>query len=419
MTVSQQIILHMVQDNAQIREYEKAGVLSYKYFTTDYAYLQFVLNRYQETGGITLGELCIKYPDFPTDYVGSSQDSSYLVYQIKELFIYNELYTAINNGQQRFSNDGIQFLGYLEDTLKELRAVLPTHEEYDLIEHARDRYDKYLTTSNNQADAFIPTGFADVDRALGGWSKESELAVLFARMGMGKTWLLIYCTITAWKAGYRCGFLSVEMGANDIGYRIDTALSGISNGALRRGDAVDMNAYNNYLNMVKDKRGILLRGKKDFPNGLISPRTIKNWIQEQKLDIVFLDGISYIENERIGANNKNEASSITDVAEDLMSVSVDTHTPIILTAQANRSGADKTLNPGLETLRGSDGYAIHASFMASIAYPDDSHQILALEVQKARYGQLSGRMLYDWNPDLGYIQARGDSTTGGAFFGQR
>lgn len=418
MTVSQQIILHMVQDNYQIPVYEKAEIFSYKFFTTDYGYLQFVLNRWQSTGGVTLGELCIRFPDFPTDYTGVSLDSEFLIYQIKELYVYNQLYASIQDGQNRFPNDGIQLLGFLEDTISSLRSVLPTREEYDLISHARDRYDKYINTSNDP-NAFIPTGFSEIDKLIGGWSKSGELGMFLARMGMGKTWILIYSCISAWKAGFRCGFISIEMGKDDIGYRIDTCLSGLSNSALRRGDALDMKEYERYLGMVQGKSGIILRSKKDF-GGHITPSGIHNWIKQANLDIVFIDGIGYVENERANAGSKSEAASITDVSEDLMSVSTDSGTPIIITGQANRGGADRSQNPGLEHVRGSDGIGINASFVGSIAYPDDSHQVLSFEVLKCRFGETGEKFNYDWNPNYGYIQSRGEITsTGGAFFASR
>lgn len=417
MTVSQQIVLHMVQDNSVIIEYERADIFSYKYFTTDYRFLEFTLTRYQSTGVVTLGELCVRFPDFPTDYSGASQDVEFLVYQLKELYVYNQLYTAVQDGQARFPNDGIQLLGFLEDAIRDLRAILPTTRDYDLITHAADRYNAYLTRTNDP-NSFIPTGFPELDKLIGGWSKkDGELAAILARTGIGKTWCLINSCVAAWKAGYRCGFISIEMGPDAVGYRIDTMLSGLSNSALRRGDAVDMRAYNQYLTDVKEKEGILFRTKKDF-DGHITPSAIQRWINAQHLDIVFLDGIGYVENERKGAGNKSEASSITDVSEDLMAVSTDTLCPIVLTIQANRgSTIDKSQNPALEHARGSDGVGINASFMASIAYPDDSHQLLRMEVLKCRFGQTIGTYLYDWNPDYGYIESRGDDTpTGGAFF---
>ncbi len=416
MTVAQQIIINMVMNNNCIRYFEAQDVCSYKFFTYDFKYLEFVRARYLESGSVTLGELMSKFPDFPgSDLNEVSQDCDFLVYQIKENYVYNELARSIEEGQQKFPNDGIQLMGFIEDKIDELRNVIPTHADYDVLEHAKERQEQYLQTSHDPR-AFIPTGFPEIDQLIGGWSKSGELGSILARMGMGKTWLLIYSCISAWKAGFKCGYISIEMGKPDIGYRMDTLLSGLSNSALRRGDALDMNAYNNYISSLEGKSGILVRSKKDF-KGHITPTKIRNWIESQNLDIVFIDGIGYVENERANAGFKNESSTTTDVAEDLMSVSTDTHCPIILTHQANRQGADRSLNPGLESARGSDGVNINASFVMSIAYPEDSHQVISIEVLKCRYGAFGAKYNYTWDPDHGYIQSRGEVNQGGAFYG--
>lgn len=415
MTVSQEIILHMVQDNSTIPRYENEGILSYKYFTSDYSYLEFVMTRFQAKGAVTLGELSIQFPDFPTDYTGASTDVEFLSYSIKENYVYNQIYSVVQQGQDKFPNDGIKLLGYLEDSLRDLRSILPVAKEYDIIEHAKDRYDRYLKIAKDPK-AFIPTGFAEIDSLIGGWSKSGDLAAVLGRMGMGKTWVLIYSCIAAWQRGFRCGFISIEMGKDDIGYRMDTVLSGIANSDLRRGGAVDMTVYQNYIQMLEGKGGIILRSKKDF-GGHVTPSNIATWIRNQQLDIVFIDGINYVENERKNAAYKSEASTITDVSEDLMSISTDLSCPIIITTQSNRGGSDTTVNPRLEHIRGSDGIAINASFVCSIAYPDDERRVINLEVLKCRYGIPGGKFSYDWDPNHGYIQSRGDSSTGGAFFG--
>lgn len=416
MTVAQQIIINMVMNNGCIPYFEAQDVCNYRFFTFDYRYLEFVRARFTEFGSVTLGELMSKFPDFPgSDLNEVSKDCDFLVYQIKEGYVYNELAKTIEEGQQKFPNDGIQLMGLIENKIDELRSIIPTHADYDVLEHAKERQEQYLQTSNDPK-AFIPTGFPEIDQLVGGWSKAGELVSILGRMGMGKTWLLIYSCIKAWQAGFRCGYISIEMGKADIGYRMDTLLSGLSNSALRRGDAVDMNAYNSYIASLQGKSGIIIRSKKDF-KGHITPTKIRNWIESQKLDAVYLDGISYVENERINAGYKSEASTTTDVSEDLMSVSTDTHCPIILTHQANRSGADRSQNPQLESARGSDGVNINASFVMSIAYPEDSHQVIAIEVLKSRYGAFGAKYNYTWDPDKGYIQSRGEVNQGGAFYG--
>lgn len=403
-------------NNDCIRYFEAQNVCNYKFFGYDYRYLEFVRTRYAQFGSVVLGELLSKFSDFPCANLNEvSQDCEYLLYQLKEMYIYNELARSIDEGQQQFPNDGIQLLGFLENKVSELRNITPALAEYDAIAAAKSRQEKYLKKSNDPR-AFIPTGFPELDQLFGGWSKEGELGSILARMGMGKTWLLIYSCVSAWKAGFKPGFISIEMGKDDIGYRIDTLISGLSNSALRRGEAVDMKAYNQYIASLEGKSGILIRSKGDF-QGHITPSKIKTWIETENLDIVFLDGIGYVENERLNAGFKSEASTTTDVAEDLMSVSTETGCPIILTSQANRAGADRSQNPGLESARGSDGVNINATVVLSIAYPDDSHQIISLELLKSRFGPFGSRYIYAWDPDKGYIQSRGDAVQGGAFYG--
>ena len=404
-------------NNNCIRYFQAQNICNYKFFGLDYRYLDFVLTRYTQYGGVALGELMSKFPQFPcSDLNEVSQDCEFLVYQIKEIFIYNELSKSIEEGQQQFPDDGIQLLGYLENKIVELRGVTPQTADYDVIQNVKSRQDKYLQTCNDPR-AFIPTGFAELDKVIGGWSKNGELFEILARMGMGKTWILMYIAKSAWEAGFNVGIVSIEMSKEDLGFRIDTLLSGLSNSALRKGEALDMKAYDNYVASMQGRSGILIREKKDF-GGHITPSKLKIWVEEKKLDLLLLDGISYIENERLNAAYKSEVSTTTDIAEDLMSMSVETHCAIGVTQQANRSGSDTSRNPELDAARGGDGVNIHATVVMSIAYPEDSHQVVALETKKCRFGPFGQRFLYAWDPDRGYIKSQEDNGgQGGAFFG--
>lgn len=416
MTVPQQIIINMVMNNNCINYFMAQNVCTYKFFGLDYRFLEFVKTRYAQYGSVVLGELLSQFPDFPCSNLEEvSKDCEYLLYKIKEMYIYNELDRAIQEGQQQFPEDGIQLLGYLESKIADLRNITPQLAEYDAIKNIAARQEKYVKTSNDPR-AFITTGFAEIDQLIGGWSKAGELFEILARMGMGKTWILMYIAVAAWRAGFKVGIVSIEMGKDDLGFRIDTLLSGLSNSALRRGDAVDMSAYNAYVQSMQGREGILIRSKKDF-QGHITPTKLRSWIETAHLDLLLLDGISYIENERINAAYKSDASAATDVSEDLMSVSTDTHCPIGVTHQANRSGSDLSQNPELESARGGDGVNINASFVMSLAYPEDSHQVISLAVKKSRFGTFGQQFTYTWDPDHGYIQSRGDVNQGGAFFG--
>ena len=403
-------------NNQCIHYFEAQDICTFKFFGLDYRYLEFVRARYTGYGSITLGELMSQFPDFPCSNLDEvSRDCEFLIYRIKENYIFNELAKSIEEGQQRFPNDGIQLMGFIEDKINDLRNIIPTHTDYDAIKTVGERQEKYLKTANDP-NAFIPTGFAEIDALIGGWARTGELFSILARLGIGKTWTIIYIAVAAWRAGFRVGIVSIEMAKDAIGFRIDTFLSGISNSALRRGDAVDMKAYNDYVSSMQGREGILIRSRKEF-KGHITPGKLKTWIESAHLDLLLLDGIGYIENERLNAAYKSEVATTTDVAEDLMAISVDTGCPIGVTQQANRGGSDTSQNPGVETARGGDGLNIHASLVMSLAYPEDSHQVLQIEIGKGRNCRFGQRFTYAWDPDHGYVQSRNDVQQGGAFFG--
>ena len=207
MTVPQQIIINMVMNNDCINYFMAQNVCTYKFFGLDYRYLEFVKTRYAQFGSVVLGELLSQFPDFPCSNLEEvSKDCEYLLYKIKEIYIYNELDRAIQEGQQQFPEDGIQLLGYLESKLSDLRNITPQLAEYDVIKNVAARQEKYVQTSNDPR-AFITTGFAEIDQLIGGWSKAGELFEILARMGMGKTWILMYIAVAAWKAGFKVGIV--------------------------------------------------------------------------------------------------------------------------------------------------------------------------------------------------------------------
>lgn len=423
-TTTQQAIFRMVLDNRTIADFERANVCTYQCFGIDFGYLSFVLNKYKENGSVNIGDLVTQFPNLPqVDLGGVSEDVEFLIYRIKESFIYNEMKTVIDTANEKFGDDGIQYLDYIEEHIARLRELVPIHGDYEIFSHIKDRYNSYVDACNNPK-VFIPTGFPEIDALIGGWSKTGELASFLARMGMGKTWVLIKSCLAAWEAGFKCGFLSIEMGADNIGLRMDSMLSGLSNSALRKGEAVDMTIYDKYVADFSTKRGIHVRSKRDF-GGHITPNKLANWIRTEKLDAVYLDGIGYVESERVNARFKTDASMTTDISEDLMSISVDEHCPIVLTQQANRGGADRSANPGLETARGSDGVNINASFVASLAYPDvEKRDVLRLEVLKSRYGKTGAKLDYKWNPDVGIVSFLGNDAgaselnpNAGAYYG--
>ncbi len=82
----------------------------------------------------------------------------------------------------------------------------------------------------------VPSGFSHLDQLLGGFQK-SDLVVLAARPGVGKTTLALNIAVNAAKRyGQRVAFFSLEMSSEQLVQRLLAAETGINQQRLRLGD---------------------------------------------------------------------------------------------------------------------------------------------------------------------------------------
>ena len=122
--------------------------------------------------------------------------------------------------------------------------------------------------------------------------------------------------------------------------------------------------------------------------------------EQNKLDLLAIDGLKYITDERSGYR-ENLTTKLTNISEDLMSLSVEMGIPILGVIQANRGGVDdengnSTLE--METIRDSDGPAANASKVLSLR---QRNGILEIGVKKQRNGLVGSTIKYMWNINNG------------------
>ena len=80
----------------------------------------------------------------------------------------------------------------------------------------------------------VPCGLAAVDKTTGGW-QPSDLVVLAARPGMGKTAFVICAALYAARQGFPVALFSLEMGRKQLVDRILSVETGIGADRIRRG----------------------------------------------------------------------------------------------------------------------------------------------------------------------------------------
>ncbi|MBN1955218.1 MAG: replicative DNA helicase [Anaerolineae bacterium] len=102
-----------------------------------------------------------------------------------------------------------------------IRAAVDSY--YDRIEYLYSHRGEMLG---------VPTGFVDIDRVLGGLQK-SDLLILAARPGVGKTSLALSIARNAARLGHHTAVFSLEMSAEQLVQRMISAETGIDAQKLR------------------------------------------------------------------------------------------------------------------------------------------------------------------------------------------
>ena len=279
----------------------------------------------------------------------------------------------------------------------------------DIIEFANKRLEHYKERVANQSDWYFTTGFLELDNILHGIQRFEELVVLFARLGQGKSWVLIAIIAHIWKLGFNVGYISPEMGDDNVGYRFDTINYGYSNSSLMWGlPDIDVEKYEQDLSKLKEQgNGFIVSTPANFDNR-VTVSKLRNYIKQNNLDVLAIDGVSYLTDERYRRGD-SEALSLTHISQDLMNLSVEMHIPIIVVSQANRAGERDDV-PGNENISGSDGIGQSATKIIALRQDDGN---LEMRINKNRYGGVGKKLKYIWNINVGefiYTESTDDMT---------
>ena len=335
-----------------------------------------------------------KFPDF--ELLEVNESDRYLVDAIREEYLYSKSVPVIKKAAELLKSDSNEASRYLQSELVNLTPNYIT--PYVDIIHSNSRVEMFEDKSNNKDRWFIPTGFEELDDIIYGWQCGEEFVVIFARTGIGKSWVLVKTVQHAWEIGKNVGYVSPEMSADKIGYRFDTLNNHFSNMALVRGDKskVSIDEYRQYNEKLAEHNNrILVSTPMDF-NKQVTVGKLRTFVQANNLDMLAIDGITYMTEERYKRGD-NKTTSLTNISEDLMELSCELKIPILVVVQSNRGGTEKD-TPDLEDIRDSDGIAHNATKVISL---NQKEEALVMKIKKNRDGKVGDKLTYLWDIDLG------------------
>ena len=369
------------------------------YFNQYHDEWKFISDHKKEFGNIPDKETFLeKFPDF--DILNVTETENYLVNKFREEHLYSITVPVLTKVSDLLQEDSNQAVEYFREQLPTLK--INTCNNCERINDPTKRLEEYLNTSRDRDNAFVETGFKELDESIGGFHLGEELVVLFARTGQGKTWVLMKMLEHMWKMNKTIGLLEPEMTATKVGYRFDTVHKHFSNKDLMWGNKVD--GYEEYCKeLAKSKVDFFVAHPKDF-NREVTVAKLRTWVENNNISVLAIDGISYMTDQRKDRND-NKTTQLTHISEDLMDLSIDLKIPIIVVCQSNREGA-KEDDLAIENIRDSDGIAYNASLVLTVMQKEPG---LILSVIKSRNSATGIKLPYMWEANTGEFKYLGEN----------
>lgn len=247
----------------------------------------------------------------------------------------------------------------------------------------------------------VPSGLTSLDRFTGGF-QDSDLIIVAARPGMGKTSLVLTVARNSAKDFDKpVAFFSLEMPETQLGQRLTAAEAGVNIQRLRTGkcDSVDMQALSRAADSLRDVSLFI----DDTAALSISELRAKarRMVEKKGVRMIIVDYLQLMS----GSDGGNREQVISAICRGLKTLAKELKCPVIALSQLSRAvearGGSK--RPQLSDLRESGGIEQEADMVVFI-YRPEYYQILEDETGKSTKGVSELIIAKHRNGGLGTIE---------------
>lgn len=301
-----------------------------------------------------------RVPSIPYNLEVPTEPISALVYELKDSFLTKELALGIDELDLLVRTDPRMAVEYFVTTARNLQRETSEadHLRMDIGDAATKVIEAYALLADSEGMLGIPYPWAPLNDATRGMQK-GEYIVVYGPPKNMKTWVANEMGLVHpfEQANARCLMISCEMPIPQMFRRTFARLARVDYGELTssRLRPEDRARFEQTCLTVQAEMQEANSSTKRYRNiRIIKPSvrtgsgisSIRAAIEEFDPDIVFIDGVYLLKDERSSSRNadwKNNAH----VNQDLKGVAHEYQIPIIGTTQANRSGMRR--KPGLES----------------------------------------------------------------------
>ncbi len=206
------------------------------------------------------------------------------------------------------------------------------------------------TVADDESTQPIATGFESLDRVLGGFHR-SDMIVLAARPGFGKSTLALNIGLNAAKNGKTVGIFSLEMGIDQVAHRMAAAHARLNIQNIRNDTLNDFER-----DRLSDAYGFLSDMKIYVDDAALQTASAlsakaRRLDLQTGLDFLIIDYMQLISGSSTG-RDANRVQEVSEISRYLKAIARDLNIPVLAVSQLSRAVEQrKTHEPRLADLR--------------------------------------------------------------------
>lgn len=329
-------------------------------------------NKLEEAGGMS-------YIASLVNYVPTSGNVMYYGRIISRTALLRRLISAGGQIVARAFEDGEEdatnTLDYAEHVIFEIsqrygNSLATSSHIRDLLVAYTEQLD--AITNNQRSGIGVRSGFVDLDRLLGGFQR-SDLIIMAARPGMGKTSMALSLALNAAKEfNHKVGIFSLEMSKEQLIQRLLSVDSGVDQQRLRVGWIEDDEWDSIVASMGRlSEIDIWIDDTSSISTGQMRSKA-RRWCQEHGVELLIVDYLQLMQATSIeGRKMENRVQEVSMISRALKSLARELNIPVIALAQLSRAVESRQSKvPQLSDLRESGSIEADSDVVLFI-YRDD------------------------------------------------
>lgn len=310
----------------------------------------------------------------------------YYLHRVYDRKLYNEIRDRFVSLRDSIRDNNMEVARQaIAEMNSSCRLITNENRVSNLREASREVLDLYEHAHANPGISGIASGWPTFDESTGGY-QNGDVVTWVARLGIGKTNILLKQADFAWGQGNSVLVVTTEMPKPQITRRLLGIQSGINPDAIRKGQLSHWaRARLRRLvdNLTYGERFSIYSAGMNQKVG-----DIDTLIHEFAPDIVFIDG-AYLLRPETGTRHLNRIERVPEVYDALKAMALTHNRPIVNTTQFSRQAGKRGKEGSIETIAFSDAIAQNSSIVMGIKDGTPPHQISrrVLEFLKGREGE--------------------------------